>query len=304
MDIDLRDLELLEALRLHRTLTAAARCLFVSQPALSQRLTRLESRVGLRLFDRMDRQLVPTAAGRRILRTADVVLEELRSVRRDLAELSGAHGPVVRIAAPCASEKAQMWLPRVLDRFRDHLDGIEIRVETVTDIPVLPALEEGLVDVALVIHLDSSFTQLRLTPLYDDELRAVVSLDHPWARRPHIVSADFSTAHLMLSSQFDRKRYPAAQLPLPPDAAPGRVTVLPGPPDDVLDVVEVSDAVTVIPAWISGLIGDRPVVSVQIGAIPLRRTWYAATRHCEQSGAVTTLVSRLSELLAATSARS
>ena len=45
MDVDVRDLELLDALGRHETLTAAARHLYVSQPALSQRLLRLEERL-------------------------------------------------------------------------------------------------------------------------------------------------------------------------------------------------------------------------------------------------------------------
>ena len=61
MDVDSRTFELLEALATDGTLTAASRRLHISQPALSQRLSGLETRLGVQLFDRQGRQLVPPA---------------------------------------------------------------------------------------------------------------------------------------------------------------------------------------------------------------------------------------------------
>ena len=59
----MRTFELLEALAADGTLTAAARRLHVGQPALSQRLTGLEDRLGVRLFERKGRALVRPGRG-------------------------------------------------------------------------------------------------------------------------------------------------------------------------------------------------------------------------------------------------
>ena len=74
MDLDLRDIELLDALAADGTLTAAAERLFVSQPALSQRLTKMERKLGVPLFEREGRRLVANAAGRRMLVASRQVL--------------------------------------------------------------------------------------------------------------------------------------------------------------------------------------------------------------------------------------
>ncbi|HEX6659246.1 MAG TPA: LysR family transcriptional regulator, partial [Ilumatobacter sp.] len=103
MDIDLRDLELLEALDQHKTLTAAASHLYVSQPALSQRLLRLEQRLGTPLFERLGRRLVANSAGNRMLRGARVALHELRDAVRDVSETPSDTREMVRIWTQCST---------------------------------------------------------------------------------------------------------------------------------------------------------------------------------------------------------
>src|SRR6476659_1808805 len=108
MDVDVRDLELLEAIDRHETLTAAADQLYVSQPALSQRLVRLEQRLGTPLFER-GRRLVPTDAGRRMLRAARVTLVELRTAVREVAGDARAGGPETRSVPCCPARSTSPW---------------------------------------------------------------------------------------------------------------------------------------------------------------------------------------------------
>lgn len=80
------------------TLTAAAGRLFLSHPALSQRLTRLEDKLGVRLFERAGRRLVPDPAGHRMLATSRHVLSELRAAER--AVRRSATGATAMSASP------------------------------------------------------------------------------------------------------------------------------------------------------------------------------------------------------------
>ena len=110
MDIDVRDLELLEAIDRHQTLTAAADQLYVSQPALSQRLVKLEQRLGTPLFER-GRRLVATEAGRRTLRAAQVTLAELRNAVREEWAPSLHPGPTLSASGPSAAPTSSGCLP-------------------------------------------------------------------------------------------------------------------------------------------------------------------------------------------------
>src|SRR5690349_10140070 len=74
VDLETRQLRMLVAIADEGTVTRAASRLNVSQPALSHGLRTLERGVGVVLFSRRPRGLVPTEPGERLLRTARAVL--------------------------------------------------------------------------------------------------------------------------------------------------------------------------------------------------------------------------------------
>ncbi|MGI5359634.1 LysR family transcriptional regulator [Streptomyces sp. CA-252508] len=277
MDVDLRDLELLDATAEAGSLTAAAERLYVSQPALSQRLTRLEARLGMPLFDRKGRRLVPNAAGRRLLVAARHVLGELRSASRDLRELRDGRDRRVRFAAQCSTTFP--WLPPVLRAFREREPDIDVRIETVPDDAPVPALLADLVDVALVTKPDLQMDRVSLTELFEDEMVAVVPAGHLWARRAHLTARDFDGADLVLYDFYDQKRIPSMPLPIPAGARPARITTMPVVTDLVVEMVAGGQGVTVLPNWVAApYTTSHDLALVRIGARPLTRTWFCATR--------------------------
>jgi LysR family transcriptional regulator for metE and metH len=277
MDLDLRDLELLDALADAQTLTAAAKSLYVSQPALSQRLTKMEDKLGVRLFDRKGRRLVVNPAGRRMLVASRLVLAELRSAERDVRDIrDGANGRV-RFTSQCST--TFQWLPPVLKRFREQQPNIEIRIETVPGDDPIGALVDDRVDVALVTKLDRQMDRVLLTPLFDDEMVAVVAGPHPWAARRYVTARDFDDAHLILYDVYDQTRIPSTPLPVPHGARPARITTMPVITDLLIEMVAGGEGVTVLPNWVAApYTTSHDVEIVHLGAKPLIRTWYCATR--------------------------
>src|SRR5690554_1790803 len=90
---------------------AAARC-GVTQPTLSMQLANLEAELGVTLFERQPRRVLPTRPGRAVARQAVVVLEEIERLR----EAARAHqdllsGPVHLGLIPTV---APYLLPRLL----------------------------------------------------------------------------------------------------------------------------------------------------------------------------------------------
>ncbi|VVE21130.1 LysR family transcriptional regulator [Pandoraea horticolens] len=98
--IQIEDLRLIEALAQSASLSAAARMLNVTPPALSARLRKLEATLGLALATRTSRQLSLTAEGERLAREGSVLLAQFdalpESFRREDKRLTGT----LRIAAP------------------------------------------------------------------------------------------------------------------------------------------------------------------------------------------------------------
>jgi LysR family transcriptional regulator for metE and metH len=277
MDLDLRDLELLDALADAQTLTAAAKNLYVSQPALSQRLTKMEDKLGVRLFDREGRRLVANPAGRRMLVASRLVLAELRSAERDVRDIrDGANGRV-RFTSQCST--TFQWLPPVLRRFREQQPNIEVRIETVPGDDPISALVDDRVDVALVTKLDRQADCVVLSPLFDDEMVAVVAGQHPWAGRRYVTARDFDDAHLILYDVYDQTRIPSTPLPVPHGARPARITTMPVITDLLIEMAAGGEGVTVLPNWVAApYTASHDVEIVHLGAKPLIRTWYCATR--------------------------
>lgn len=98
--IQIEDLRLIEALSQSASLSAAARLLNVTPPALSARLRKLEATLGLALATRTSRQLSLTAEGERLAREGSALLAQLEalpeSFRREDKRLTGT----LRISAP------------------------------------------------------------------------------------------------------------------------------------------------------------------------------------------------------------
>lgn len=300
MNLDLRDLELLDGLASGGTMTAAAGLLYVSQPALSQRLTKMEERLGVQLFEREGRRLVPTDAGRRMLIASRHVLAELRSAVRDVHDIRDGRDKSVRFAAQCST--TFQWLSPVLRVFRDLHPEAEVRIQSVPRDEPIAALLDNIIDVALITKPDRQMDRVALMPVFEDEMVAVVSAQHPWAHRDHLTAADFDGVHLILYDSYDQTRIPAPALPIPHGARPASVTTMPVITDLVIEMVASGEGVSVLPNWVAApYVPTRGVSAVRIGEQPSTRTWYAATRHGEQRSRITDFIKALSSVLATSS---
>lgn len=126
MDVDLRLVRyfLVMAEELH--FTAAARRLYVSQPALSNQIRRLENQLGVQLFDRSPRGVTLTAAGNAFLPHARNAIAAIRS---GVAEATAAAGrdEVLRIDV---LESALATPRAVLARLRNRLPTLRLEVSS------------------------------------------------------------------------------------------------------------------------------------------------------------------------------
>jgi DNA-binding transcriptional LysR family regulator len=126
MDVDLRLVRyfLVMAEELH--FTAAARRLYVSQPALSNQIRRLETQLGAQLFDRSPRGVTLTAAGDAFLPHARSALAAIRSGVEDAAA-AAERDQVLRIDVL----QTNLATPRaVLARLRERLPSLRLEISS------------------------------------------------------------------------------------------------------------------------------------------------------------------------------
>jgi LysR family transcriptional regulator for metE and metH len=139
MTLDVRDLRLVHAITEQGSLTRAGNALFLTQSALSRQLADLEKRLGVSLFQRSGRRMVPTPAGERLLESARQIMGAVARAEEEVREAAGESEAVLRFATECYT--CYHWLPKVLIDFRRRFPRVEPRIvaaATPRPIPALP----------------------------------------------------------------------------------------------------------------------------------------------------------------------
>ncbi len=136
---NLNDLAAFAAVAKERSFTRAAAKLRVSPSALSQTISNLEQRLGLRLLTRTTRSVASTEAGERLLRTIAPRFEEIEAELAALSELRDKPAGTVRVTA--GEHAAMSVLQPALKRFLP--DYPDIRVEIIIDYGLTDIVAEG-----------------------------------------------------------------------------------------------------------------------------------------------------------------
>ncbi|CAM4048233.1 LysR family transcriptional regulator [Lederbergia lenta] len=146
--MSLPDFQMLVILAEESNMRKAAERLFVSQPALSQRLQNMEKTWGTKLFIRTQKGLLLTPAGEIIVSYANEMLDKQEKVQEEIQKLgSQVHG-TLKIA--CASIVGQNWLPKVLKQFVNTYPTVKISLITGWSSEILKSLYEGEVHIGII----------------------------------------------------------------------------------------------------------------------------------------------------------
>ncbi len=161
---------------------AAAR-LGIAQPPLSQQIQRLEAGLGTRLFDRTNRRVELTDAGRALLEHASRVLQgsaaAVEAVRR---AARGESGPL-RVAF--AASVMFLSLPRIIRAFRQRYPEVRLDLREMPTGLQLEALRAEELDIGFLRQPDPD-PELELETVMSEPLRAAVPVGHPLATRRRI----------------------------------------------------------------------------------------------------------------------
>lgn len=263
MHLDLRHLRTIAAIHRHGGLGRAAEALHLTQSALSHQLKSLEEQAGVALVVRREKPLRLTAAGLRLLRTAEQVLPIIASAEAEFREVGQGRAGRLHVAMECHA--CFDWLLPVMDRFRRSWPEVDIDIRASLAFQALPALQRETAD--LVVTSDPEpLDGITYVPLFDYAALMVVPAGHPLVAKGHAEASDFA-AETLLHYPMDRARLDVfSHLLTPAGVEPAAVRQVEQTAVSLM-LVAAGRGVAVMPDWVL----RREAANPELAFLPLTR---------------------------------
>jgi len=176
--------------------TRAAVEVGMSQSALSRSIQRLEDELGQPLFDRQTRKVVLTDAGRTLELRAKQIISGVDELRAEICD-DGQTGNVRVGAIPTI---APYFLPKRLQLFQKNFPMAKVIVQEDTTAELTRKLYDGAIDLA-VAALPIEGRYLEIEELFEEELKLLVSKEHPLESKSSIRPSDLEGQSFILMGE-------------------------------------------------------------------------------------------------------
>ena len=273
MNLELRHLRLIQAVAREGSVTRAAHRLHLTQSALSHQLKDAEAEFGTLFFTRLNKRMILTTAGERLLKTAHIVLDEMRRVEEDIRQLTLNREGVLRISTECYT--CYHWLPPLLKIFNTAHPRVDVRIVVEATRDPHRALLNGEIDLALVSSPVRN-GKLSYKPLFQDELAVIMSNDHPLGSRPFVRAEDFTPEHLIIYSAPEGNQA-VQQVLVPAGVTPRKVSNV-QLTEAIVEMVKAGIGIGILAKWaVSPQIAAGTIRALPLTGKGLHRRWCAAT---------------------------
>jgi len=191
----LNELRYIVAVAQERNFRRAAERTFVSQPALSLAIQKLEEDLGVRIFERNKIEVTVTPVGKLVVAQAQRVLEETERIR----EIAG-HGKN-QLAGPLRLGTiytvGPYLLPDLIPILKNKAPEMPLEVEENLTANLEVLLGNGRLDV-IIIALPFGGPGIATRPLYDEDFNVLVPSDHPWAKKRSVRADELTSEKVLL----------------------------------------------------------------------------------------------------------
>ncbi|WP_440994446.1 LysR substrate-binding domain-containing protein [Cysteiniphilum litorale] len=181
--MNIRDLEYIIAVAKHKNFNKAAQDCFVSQPALSMQIKKLEDELGVAIFERFQKSVLVTAIGQQIIDKA----QSLLTIVQDIKDLAATHNKTEDLLFRIGlfPTLAHYLLPQLIHTTLADKSPIKIYpIEEKSPI-LIQMLQSGKIDAALLAY-DSLPQGLEFLPLFKDTFKLAVYDGHPLSQLPEV----------------------------------------------------------------------------------------------------------------------
>lgn len=199
-------------------ISQAARDLFMSQPAVTSAIQKLEDHYSIKLFLRLPKGLELTPAGALLYRHLKELKDGAVDLENEMMKIRGTlHGKILIGASPTFGNYT---LPYLLGHFSKLYPEISYSLHIANNAQVYANLQEGKIELAFLVGALPG-KRLNAKKIMEDELVLVVAPGHPWTSSSAVKSSELLAQPLILREKGSGSRRDMeeayAEMGLPPD---------------------------------------------------------------------------------------
>jgi LysR family hydrogen peroxide-inducible transcriptional activator len=161
---------------------AAERC-FITQPALSLAIQKLEENLGATIFERRKNQIALTPLGEKVVRQAQRVLEEAEQIKLIVAQGKDQLAGPLKLGV--IATVGPYVLPDLIPLLHKRAPAMPLEIEENLTVNLNRMLLHGKLD-AVILALPHEESGVLTKPLYEEPFKVVVPITHPWAKKKRL----------------------------------------------------------------------------------------------------------------------
>ena len=193
--MELRQLEYFQMASRLKNITRAAERLNVSQPNITVAIKKLETELGIKLFDRSQKQLSLTPEGNIFLNRIELALRSIQDAVLEVNDYKQLQKGAIKIGIP--SMIGAYLFPKICSSFQQLYPHLDIYLYEEGSRTIREQLERDDLDFGIVIISDAS-ASLQLLPMSRNQIVACIPEKHPLASKNSISINDVANADLIM----------------------------------------------------------------------------------------------------------
>lgn len=194
MHLTLQQLRLFESVSRLGSYTHAAEELFITQPAVSIQIKRLEEQVGMPLFEKVGKKTFPTVAGKAMYDASVDIINRVEALRISIEELKGTVKGTLKVSVVST---AKYFLPKLLGGFLQQYPDVEPKLTFTNRARVIERLLNNEDDFVIMGQTPKD-ENLEASPFLNNILGIVAHKDHPLANKKNITIKELAKQRFLI----------------------------------------------------------------------------------------------------------
>lgn len=167
--------------------TRAAHKLDYAQSSITAQIQALEQELNTPLFDRINKKILLTDAGRRLLPYAQEIAR-MHDMAREIVRSSDEPGGTLNIGAP--ESLAACRLPGIIREFRDRYPNVRMILRPGSCLELKEMVRRGELDIVFTLLPEEQERDLHMETLVEERMTLVAPIEHPLVRQQTVQPED------------------------------------------------------------------------------------------------------------------